>query len=274
MRCYLIGLPLCFLFLAPFNPDALPSVQGPERRTPQVAADQTPLLTDEEMKRLAREDPIAFLENCLRRHQGQVKGYTAILEKQERINGKLMPKEVIEVHFREEPHSVHLRWLEGARRAQQALYVQGENNGMMLARPTGRLLGLLLLERDPDSDEAREGGRYSLKEFGLRKGTERVLKAWKAARANGGLFVELLGEEKLKQAGDRTCYVLRRSRYQKPEADGIMEATIYVDKETWVQVGTVLRDKDGELIASYYFRNIKFNPEFKPDQFKREALQR
>jgi hypothetical protein len=277
MRRYLIGLPFCFLFLAPFNDDQRrvpvpPSSSGGEER--KTADDHKPLPSDEEMKRLAREDPIAFLENCLRRYQREVKGYTLLLEKQERINGELRKKEIIEVCFREEPHSVLMRWLDGARRASQALYVEGENDGMMLVRPNGRLLGRLIVAKDPEGEEARDSGRYTLKEFGLRKGTERVLKTWKAARDNGTLFVEYLGEERVKEAGDRVCHVLRRSRYQKPEADGVTEVTVYIDKETWLQVGSVLKGKDGELIASYFFRDIKLNPEFRPNPFRREALQR
>jgi hypothetical protein len=273
MRCYLIGLPLCFLF-APFQLGAPPRLLAPPPRTILVADEKEELPTDEQMKRLAKEDPIAFLENCLRRYQRDVKGYSATFEKRERINGKLYDKEVIEVCFAEQPHRVCMKWLQGARRAQGAVYVEGENDGLMLVRPNGRLLGKVIVTKDPEGEEARDSGRYSLKEFGLRKAAERVYKTWSAARDNGTLFVEYLGEQKLKEAGDRVCYVLRRSRFQKPEADGVMEVTIYVDKETWLQVGSVIKDKDGELIGSYYFRDLKLNPTFPSDQFKREALQR
>src|SRR5262249_52877338 len=181
------------------------------------------LPTDEQMKRLAKEDPIAFVENCLRRYQRDVKGYTAIFEKRERINGKLNDKEVIDFCLREERHSVCMKWLQGARRAQGAIYVAGENKDMMLVRPTGRLLGRLIVERDPDGEEAREAGRYSLKEAGLRKGAECIYKTWKEAQDSKGLFVEFLGEQKVKEAGDRGGYGLKRSRHQKPERGGGVE---------------------------------------------------
>lgn len=271
MRYLLVRLPLCLLCLAPFHPDALPSM--PECRSADVADDKKPLPTNDEMKRLAKEDPIGFLENCLRRHQRDVAGYKLLMEKQERINGKLHPNEVIEVAFREQPHSVFLRWLEGARRAQQALFVEGENNGMIVLRPTGRILGRLIVQRDPEGEEARESGRYSLKDFGLRKALERVLRTWKAARDDGSLFVEFLGEQKVKAAGNRDCWVLKRSRYRKPESDGVLEVTVFIDKETWLQVGSIVKGKDGELIGAYYFRDIQLNPTFKDSQFKPAALQ-
>jgi len=234
----------------------------------------SPPSTDQ-MEQLAREDPIAFLENTLRRYKREVKSYSVTFHKQERIDGKLQKKELIEACFREEPHSVYFRWTEGARKAERALYVAGENNGKMLARPEGALARKLvgdIVERDVDGADARQSSRYPLSEFGLKTVALRTLASWKAAKEKDALHIEFLGEVKVAEAGDRLCYKFRRTRYQKPEEDGITELTAYIDKETWLQVGTVLKGKDGELIAEYYFRDIKLNPEFKEKQFTREAL--
>src|SRR5947207_2722061 len=69
----------------------------------------------ERMASLAEKDPVAFLETCLRRQAREVKTYTVTLQKQERLNGNLEKKELIDVSFREEPFSVLFRWKEGAR---------------------------------------------------------------------------------------------------------------------------------------------------------------
>ena len=45
--------------------------------------------------------------------------------------------------------------------------------------------------------------------------------------------------------------------YRKAEDDGITELTIYVDKETWLQTGSVLKNKEGGLIAEYLFRDVE-----------------
>ena len=39
--------------------------------------------------------------------------------------------------------------------------------------------------------------------------------------------------------GGRDCYVLRRTRFLKPERDGVTEQTVYIDKESWLQLGSV-----------------------------------
>jgi hypothetical protein len=230
--------------------------------------------TDAKMAHLAKEDPIGFLTECLARYDREVKGYRAVMQKQERIGGRLQPKEIINVCFKEKPHSVLLVWIEGARRAERALYVEGENNGKMLARPNGLIARKVagdIVERDVDGPDARQSGRYPLSEYGIKKGTERTLAGWSAARDQRALHVEYLGEQRIREAGDRLCYKLRR-RYARPENDGVTELTIYVDKENLLQVGSILKAAGGKLIGEYFFRDIELNPAFSDGQFERRAL--
>jgi len=73
------------------------------------------------------------------------------------------------------------------------------------------------------------------------------------------------------ETGHRLCYTLRRTS-EEPQEDGILERTIYSDKELWLQTGVVLKGEDNKLVGEYMYRDIEINPTFKPDQFKREAL--
>src|SRR5262249_29480847 len=163
-----------------------------------------------------------------------------VMRKQERVDGTLRPPEEIEVCFRARPYSVSMKWRQGAGDADRVLYVEGENDGKMLAHPTG-LAGRIkkVVALDPDSPHVRRSGRYDIREFGLRKTLERTLADWKASRDRGTLRAEYLGTRQLVPAGDRPCYTLRRT---DPQTDGeeILEATVFIDEETWFQVGTVL----------------------------------
>ena len=201
-----------------------------------------------------------------------IRGYRLIMHKQERIGTVLQPSEEIEVYFREKPHSVFMHWLRGQRKAESVLYVDGENGGQMLAKPTG--IGGLFVKvaaRDPEGDDAKQSGRYSLREFGLRNNMVRTIKYWKAAKEKGALEVKYLGVRKVREAGDRLCYTLRRF-CKEPEDDGCTEMTFYIDKETWFRVGAVLKGEGGKLMGEYMFRDIQINPEFKPNQFKPAIL--
>jgi outer membrane lipoprotein-sorting protein len=67
---------------------------------------------------------------------------------------------------------------------------------------------------------------------------------------------------------------LQRVNYTGPEDDGILGATFYFDRETWLQVGSILVDKDDQTIARYFFRDVEVNPDFSPGTFTRAALEK
>jgi hypothetical protein len=232
------------------------------------------LPSQNEMERLARTDPLAFLQAALRRYSREnIQRYTLTLHKQENTGGKLNPAEVVEVAFRAKPHSVFFKWVEGARLAERVLYVEGENDDKMLARPAGAIARLVagdVVGRDVTGADARQSSRSTLDEFGLKKNLQRTIDAWKAARDAGALNVEYLGVKKLKELNDRPAWALHRTN--KSAEDGVKESWFYVDTDTWFQAGIVQKDENGRLVASYWFRDIRLNPDFSKDQFTPAAL--
>ena len=96
----LICLPLCVL-MSPSHPGTPLTVGKLPSRFQSVADDNAPLPDSIQMERLARDNPVEFLEACVKRYQRTVKGYTCTLQKQERINGRLLGSEVIDIAFRE-----------------------------------------------------------------------------------------------------------------------------------------------------------------------------
>jgi len=247
-----------------------------------------PLSQAEQMGRLAHEQPVRFVAECLRRYRhDKVNGYALTMFKEERIDGKVQKPELMRVLFREQPFSVSLQWLEGARRAELAVYVDGENAGRMLVRPSksmfafpgsrwaaikaGRLGDDGVAAVDVDGDDARQSGRYPIREFGMFKALERLLADWEAAQKNNALHVEYLGEQVVPETGGRTCYVLHRTNFDKPERDGVTEQVLYIDRENWLQVGAVAKGPHG-LIGTYYYRDIQINPDFTAKQFQRESV--
>jgi hypothetical protein len=271
----LLCLPLCLVMA----PDTLPPKAPPPRATLACVVDDGAALPEtDDLVVLAKKDPVAFLEKVVIRYDRDVKshqGYTCLLVKRERLGGRLPPPEKAEeiaVRFRDDPHAVLLEWKKNPGKAQRVLYAKGENNDKLIVLPKG-IGGFRLWERDPAGEEALESGRYPLTEFGIQIGSRRALASWKADPA---LNVQFLGEQEVPQLGGRRCYVLRRSgyRYARPEDRGVVEveSTFYFDKETWLQVGSVLRAADGDLLAEYWFRDFKYVEKFDADAFTRKAV--
>jgi hypothetical protein len=194
------------------------------------------------------------------------------MQKQERVEGKLQPVEIVDVWFRDRPHSALLRWKQGARKVSAALYVEGQNDGMVLVRPSGLLAVAGVVERDPEGADARQSGRYPLTQYGLKKGLQRTRVSWVAAQQENALTVEYLGRQAIPSLDSRPCFALRRTKYSRPETDGVTDLTVWIDVETWLQVGVLCKGAAGEVLGEYYFRDVRLNPEFTDETFTRKAL--
>ncbi len=226
---------------------------------------------------LIQYHPPLFLEMCLERYRQEVKSYSTKLIKHERVAGKMEAPERIEILFREQPFSVYMNWLEGGVGGippQKVLYVKGENNNKLLARgrkPIAYWAGVF--EKEIHSDEVKKTGRYTIDDFGIYLGTKRSLESMRAAEARGKLTIRYEGEFRVPEVNDRICYKFVRTPYDPPEElEGLNEYTLFVDKENWLQVGSILKDVHGKMIASYYFSDLKINPPLKTVQFTKAGI--
>jgi hypothetical protein len=267
----LLCLPLCLL-LAPSYPGEVEWRSGDTR---QVAGDRKV----EGLPDPAR-DVLGFLDACLKRYDQKVKGYTLVFEKQERVNGKKRKPEVLEVCYQDEPLSVRFDWkVKGNSLADVALYVAGKNVG---ADGRSQIVTLSIIgekEIATDSSFAKDASRYTMDKFGLRQATQKIVDGWRAAAKEKALHVEYGGLHEVPQAGGRVCHKIRRYKFAKPENDGITEVIIFIDRETLLQVGSIVlrgdvtQSQDERLLGEYYFHHIQLNPAFGPGVFER-PLQR
>jgi hypothetical protein len=275
------GICLCAApFTRPIGPD-LAAAPAAEFHS------DAPLPTAAEFDRLAQSDPIAAVEAAIRRYQSEVKGFRASFHKRERIGGGLREQERIRVSFQSEPFSVLMKWEQGGGMADATLYVKGENAGQMqvkLAR-----IGFVK-SVDPRSATPRASARYTIEEFGLVESMKRTHRAWSEAKAAGQLQVDYLGRKAVPELGGRECHVIKRTcptdeidAYASGEPDEVTDknrpdsfrtVTIYLDRENWYQVGSVLHRADGELVGSYFFRDLQLNPTFEKGSFSAATLKR
>jgi Protein of unknown function (DUF1571) len=232
----------------------------------------------ETLEKILETDPIQFLEMSLKRYDETIKGYEHILDKHERIQGKLARPEKVRACFREMPYAVYMEWIEGAGLASKVLYVAGEHRDkktekeMMLARGWGPLKFFGIQTREVDGADAKSSGRFTIAQFGFKKSTERSLASMKRAKERGTLHVKYEGIVPVEKLGGQKCHKFVRTPYDPHEEDDLNELTLYYDTEHWLQVGAILKDVKGQLLGEYFFTELKFNPEFNEKQFTRDAL--
>jgi hypothetical protein len=106
----------------------------------------------------------------------KVRDYSCVMVKRERIDGKLATHESLFLKVRHEPFSVYLYCLGPTKpKGQEAIYVAGRNDNLVLAHSTGikKLAGTLSLE--PTSTRMMEGNLYPLTNIGLLNLTRRLI---------------------------------------------------------------------------------------------------
>ena len=288
--------------------------QPPFADTPAVVDDTQPLPPADEFEELAKNDPVAMLKECVIRYQREVKnGLRATLVKAERIqgqppSGKEPQEEVIRLCIRGDVRDsvthkstveVLMKWESGAKSILEAkitgaLYSEKPGpdftDGKVITwRPEALAFKTYAVMVNGTLAEGQ--ARYCLRDGGLYGGMLRTFDAWKHRKEAGTLQIEYLEKRVVPQVGNRLCYIVKRI-CPTPEVDafelggtaktdpdsiakeGFATVTVMIDAERWLQVGTELRRANGELLASYYFRDVELNPTFPPDTFTQTGLKK
>lgn len=105
-----------------------------------------------------------------------IQDYSAILYKQERIDGELQEQEVAYVKVRHNPFSVHMFFL-SPHKGRECLYVPGLDGakGVLHARDSGFRKKLGVFELDPDGRLAMAGQKYPITKLGIRNLTTELI---------------------------------------------------------------------------------------------------
>lgn len=243
-------------------------------------------VSDDRFAELVQSDPVAALEASIAAYREHATGFTAEFRKRERTGGKLPDAdEVIDVAVKDDPYSVLMVWREGGGAGKGTVYVAGENKGKMKVW----MWRVSVVEMDPQGDLPKGSARYTIEEFGILKATQKTRKAWVAAKEAKQLQTEYLGRRAVPEAGGRECYVVRRTCPadqidpfisggkavevdDKNRRDSFRTVTVYFDCETQLQVGTEQHRHDGELTASYWFRNVNLKPAFDENTFTTKSF--
>jgi hypothetical protein len=283
----------------------------PLAETPRFEDSGDRLPTPAEFEELAQTDPVKLLAVCLTRYQREVKnGITAKLIKRERVNGEPKPpkeprNELVLLSVKGDVRGtdsatktkVRMVWVEGARSVlggeiRGTLYVeeQGGNRDKIFAwRPDAFLKKEVTVGVNDDS--AKGASRYCMKDAGLYGAMLRSHTVWKKRQDDKELHWRFVERRIVPEVGGRDCFVIERTcpspevdpfeiggepniGGKKPEDVGSVRVRLFIDVERWMQVGSELHRADGNLLGSYYFRDINLNPTFPDDTFTAEGLKK
>jgi hypothetical protein len=218
----------------------------------------------EEMQKLAARDPLEFLRVALKWSDEQVLDYTCRFQKQEKIGGALAKTETMQMKFRAKTFSVYLKWVGDVSTGQEALYVEGANDGKVAAHPSG-ILGFLFhkVMLDPAGKTALKHSRRPLIFAGMANMLHLAIPQCERAKANGDLTLTYEG---LRDLEGRPTYVFKRVLPQKDDYPCPV-LILYVDRQFMVCVRTDAYDWDGTLLSQYIYTDLVINPGLKDEDF-------
>jgi hypothetical protein len=210
-----------------------------------------------------------------------LRDYTATLERQERVGDQLMPTETITLKIRQArtaeendgqavARAIYTRHEAPASlQGQEAIYVEGENEGNLVAHTTG-LLNIRRLYLPPNGFLAMRGSRYPMTEAGFEVLIERMLERGQRDRDHGPCQVRVDRQATL---NGRPCTVFE---IVHPTQEGPYDfhiARIAIDDELNLPIHyeahTWPTEPGGkpELLERYTYTNIQLNPGLPDETF-------
>ncbi|MBI3837369.1 MAG: DUF1571 domain-containing protein [Planctomycetia bacterium] len=200
-----------------------------------------------------------------------VKDYSCTMVKHERINGKLNDQEFMFLKVRHEPFSVYMYFLGPERiKGQEALYVEGKNNGNLLGHGVGirKIAGTVPLL--PTGAMAMQGQRYPITEIGMYNLTRRLVEVGERDKNFGECEVKFFAGAKINKRLATCIQVV----HPMPRRNFTFNmARIYVDEELNLPIRYEAYDwpeKPGGpplLIEEYTYMDVKLNNGFTDADF-------
>lgn len=206
-------------------------------------------------------------------------GYTALLRKQEMVGNELLAEQAIEFKCRHQPFSVYLHWVVGDV-GREVIYIEGKNNGKMIAHDGGWKARLPAFSLDPEGRLAMRDARCPVTTAGILYLTETMLSIHQDDLATSN--VASCDVETDQPFDGRACTVFT-TKYKSPAGSpDYRKSVTYIDDEwsipvysrhyEWPTSNTDLNDAeldDATLIESYSFSEIQMKPPLTDRDFDR-----
>jgi len=197
----------------------------------------------------------------------KIPAYTAILEQRVQKRGRVLDTDFIDLKLRRSPFSVYLKWHDDA---QEVVYVEGLNDGRLLAHPTKGFASLRPIWRlRPNSSQAMKESRYPLTEVGIEKLTRMALEFY---RTETTTQTDIVCVETPVLAEGRPAIAFQVFFSNEQISPQYATSCLTFDNESGLLVslethGWDVDGKPGLLLELYRYHRITPNPELADEDF-------
>lgn len=175
-------------------------------------------------------DVLDWAQRAVDHIEREVADYSAILLKCEAEGGALGEPQRLLVKVRHQPFSVYVYFYDPSdRRGDEAIYVEGRDDGNLLAHTTG-IMGTMLgtLSLKPDGLVAMEGQRHPLTDIGILHLSRRIAQAAEHGLSDTRCQVAIMRGQTV---GDRSCRCIQVCNPDDRQRYLFSRWRVYVDDE-------------------------------------------
>ncbi|MEQ8210502.1 MAG: DUF1571 domain-containing protein [Lacipirellulaceae bacterium] len=214
-----------------------------------------------------------------------IKDYSAIMYKQERIDGELLDQEVAFVKVRHQPFGVYMFFLSKQNKGREVVYSQNPDGsiGKLNARDCGFKKRLGVFSLDPNGKLAMSGQKYPITKLGIRELTNELITVASNDVKYGECDVRTAQTAVGPKGNKRPVTLIEVTHpVPRPKTFRFHKAQVYIDNELKIPIryaAYLWPEKPGEqppLEEAYTYVNLKINNGFtdldfskdNPDYFK------
>ncbi len=186
-----------------------------------------------------------------------VRDYTALFRKRERIDGEWRPEEVSFLKF-QKPFKVYMRWLSGPPEGREALYVEGANNNQVIVHEPRGFSSFFTVLLEPGNRRILRESRYSFTEIGIGRLIERVGRDARRAWARGEM--RLVDRGKAKVMGKDVRQIEGILPKEREAGYASYRMVLGIDEETGLPIQASIYDWDDAITGEYLYGDLRLNP--------------
>ncbi len=226
----------------------------------------------------ALDPALDMARHGLERVRNDIRDYTCILVKRERVKGELGEHQFIFTKVRNRqvhegrtvvPFSVYMYFLKPSEvKGREVIYVEGQNNGKLCAHEGGRSL-LPSVWLTPDSFLAMQGQLYPITDVGIENLVLKLIERGESERRFPEVEVNFKAQARVK---DRTCTVLEiRHPQRRPEYEFYL-AQVFIDDQLGVPIryaayGWPENNQEPPVLEEYTYMDLKINTGLQDEDF-------
>ncbi len=251
----------CMLLLSILASSLCYMISKPDKILAGIEYDINNSMPTDRLTRLASNSPRDFFEECLSA-ASDYSAYRCTFVRQEVIDGDAYEDQTIDCVYMAEPFSVRMHWIENPSRADTIVYIENENDGQLLIKPSGGIAQALTggsVTRAVDHPDVLNSSRRRITDFGFENSIEKILSNLESYN------VEFLGTSQFREY-DVLVFEMICSGEIEMEYD---RCVFFVDRELLVPVNIELYS-NGEMLGHYQYYGIQIDDSISRSDFNLE----